>query len=89
MEDTALAAEEEAEGVETRILVVVLARLHGEGVEQRGLDEQQRAEVEVVADTAYLIVDDGVILALALHDVVMVGIDHGGIGVGGDAQHAV
>ena len=34
VEDPALAAEEEAQGIESRILVVALSRLHGEGVEQ-------------------------------------------------------
>ena len=89
MEDAALTAQEEAEGVETCILVVALTGLHGEGVEQGCLDEPEAAEVEVVADTACLVVDDGMGRSLAVYDVVVVGIDHGGIGVGGDAEHTV
>ena len=79
VEDAALAAQEEAQGIEARILIVVFARLHGEGMEQRGLDEQQRAEIEVVADAAWKIVDGRMVFT--------VGIDHCGIRVTSHTEH--
>ena len=85
----ALTTQEEAQGIETSVVVIVLASLHGKGVEQGGLDEPQTTEVEVVANAAYLVIDHRVSLALALHHVVMIGIDHGCIRVGGHAQQAL
>ena len=89
MEQLTVATQKEAQGIEPGVAIIVLTSLHGEGVEQRRLDQPQRTEIEIVAYTALLIVDDGVILSLGFGDVVVVGIDHGGIRVRGNAQHAV
>ena len=77
VQQQSFAAQEQAQGVESGILVVVLAGLHGKSVQQAGADEQQRTEVEVVADGAQLIVDGWMTCT--------VGIDKGGTGVFGDA----
>ena len=86
MEQLSVATQEEAQGIETGVLIVGLACLHGKGVEQRGLHQQQRTEVEVVADAARLVVDDGVGRALAVDQVVAVGIHHRRVAVGGHAE---
>ena len=41
MEKLSVATQEESEGIESCMLIVALAGLHGKGVEQRRLDEQQ------------------------------------------------
>ena len=89
MEHLAVATQEEAQGIEACMVIISLASLHGKGVEQGGLDEPERSEIEVVANATHLIVDDGMVLALAFKDVVMVGIDHGCIGVGGHTEDAL
>ena len=57
-------------------------------LEVGGVEEQQGAEVEVVAERAELVVDYGSIALHALNHCVVVGIEHGGLGVGGDAGEA-
>ena len=89
VEDLSVAAQEEAEGIEARMMIIGLTCLHGKGVEQGRLDEPKRSEIEVIANTTNLIVDDGMVLALAFGDVVMVGIDHGSIGIGGHTEGAL
>ena len=89
VENLSVATQEEAQGIEARMVVIGLASLHGKGMEQGGLNEPERSEIEVVADATHLIVDDGMVLALAFQDVVMVGIDHGCIGVGGHTEDAL
>ena len=76
VEDASVTTQEEAQGIESCMLIGMLFGLGGKSLEQRGLDKDQRAEVEVIADTAQLIVDHGVGLPLALDDVEVVGIHH-------------
>ena len=87
MEQFAAAAQEEAQGIEACMAVVALAGLHGKRMEQCCLDEQQRSEVEVIADAAQLVVDDGVGHTLAVDEVEVVGIDHRCIAVGGHSEN--
>ena len=87
MEQFAAAAQEEAQGIEACMAVVALAGLHGKRMEQCCLDEQQRSEVEVIADAAQLVVDDGVGHTLAADEVEVVGIDHRCIAVGGHSEN--
>ena len=55
-----------------------------------GAEEHDGAEVEVVAQAALLVVDDGSVLALAVGaDLIVVGIDHAGTGDVGDLHHAL
>ena len=89
MEQLPLAAQEQAQGVESSILVVVLTGLHRKSMEQRSLHQQHRAEVEVVANAALEVVDGGVSLQFAVFQRVVVGIDHRGIRVAGHAEHTV
>ena len=79
VEQLALTAQEQAQGIEPGKLVVVLAGLHGKGVEQTGAHQQQRTEVEIVANGAQLVVNGRMALP--------VGIDHSGTGVAGSTQH--
>ena len=83
-----MTAQEESEGIESGMLIVALASLCRKLVEQGGLDESETSEVEVVADAAQMVVDDGMILAHTIDHVVMVGIDHCRIRVGSHAKHA-
>ena len=69
MEDLTVAAQEEAQGIETCMLIIAFTCLGGKNVEQRGLDEPYAAEVEVVADAAQMVVYDRMILAISLSSV--------------------
>ena len=89
VEDTALATQEQAQGVNSRILVGVLMKLSGKTVQQTGFYQDERSQVEIVADTTYLIVDHGVWLQLAVDQVVVVGVNHGCIRIRGNTQHAI
>ena len=89
MENLALATQEQAQSVESSMLIIVLACLHGKRVEQCGLNEPQTTKVEVVANAAKLVIYHGVSLALAFDHVVMVGIDHGRIRIRSHAQHTL
>ena len=80
MQQLSLTAQEQAQGVEAGILIVGSVGL-GESLQQLRLDEPQRAEVEVVADGAELVVDGGMTPA--------VGIDKGGSRVDGHAEHTL
>ena len=89
MEDAAFTAQEQAQGINSGILVGMLVALHGKAVQQAGFYQDERAQIEIVADTTYLIVDNRVGLQLAINQVVVVGVDHGSIRIGCDTQHAV
>ena len=89
VEDTALATQEQAQGVNSRILVGVLMKLSGKTVQQTCFYQDERSQVEIVADTTYLIVDHGVWLQLAVDQVVVVGVNHGCIRIRGNTQHAI
>ena len=67
----------------------MFACLHGKGVEQGGLDEDQTAEIEVIADTAELVVDDRMLSAFSPYEVIVVGISHCSIRIRSDAQQTV
>ena len=73
MVDVSLATEKEAQVVEAGMLEFVALRLTvGPLPEQPAIDEDERTEVEVVADTALLIVDGGMLFHLAvLHRIVV------------------
>ena len=51
-------------------------------------EEQQVAEVEVVAQRTELVVDDGAVGFLAVNHAVGVGVEHGGAGIAGEAHEA-
>ena len=51
MEDAAVTTQEETQGIEPCMLIGVLFDLCGKRLQQRGLHEDQRTEVEVIADT--------------------------------------
>ena len=88
MEQLSVAAQKEAQGIETCVTIVCFASLHRKGMHQGGLHQQQRSEIEIVADAARLIIDDGVGGALAVDEVVVVCIDHRGVRVGCHAEDA-
>ena len=88
MEQLSVAAQKEAQGIETCVTIVCFASLHRKGMHQGGLHQQQRSEIEIVADAARLIIDDGVGGALAVDEVVVVCIDHRGVRVGCHAENA-
>ena len=67
----------------------MFACLHGEGMEQGGLDENQTAEIKVVADTAELVVDNRMLSAFSPYEVIVVGISHCCISIRSDAQQTV
>ena len=87
VEELAATREEEAQVIEPRKAIVGM-RQGGIFAEQRGADEQQLAEVEVVSQRSFLVVDDGMAVPLAALHGVVVGIHHGGIPVHGHPQHA-
>ena len=86
MEQLAVATQAKSQGIEASVMVIILTSLHGKGMQQRRLHQQQRAEIEVVADAALLVVDDGVWDAFAVDEVVMVGIHHRGVRVRSHAE---
>ena len=51
VEDRSAATEEESQGIEPRMSIVVLSCLHGEGVKQRCLDKSDGTEIKIIADT--------------------------------------
>ena len=51
VEDAAVTTQEETQGIEPCMLIGVLFDLCGKRLQQRGLHEDQRTEVEVIADT--------------------------------------
>ena len=57
VEQRTLAAQEQPEGIEPCILVVALRVGRRKLVHERRLDEQQRPEVEVIAQRTQLVVD--------------------------------
>ncbi len=57
-------------------------------LEVGGVEEEHRPEVEIVAQAACLVIDDGSLGTLVATHVVMVGIEHAGIGILGDAHQA-
>ena len=57
MEELTLTTQEQTQGIESCKLVVVLASLHGKGMQQRGLKQPQATEIEIVTDAAREIVD--------------------------------
>ena len=71
------------------MLIRVLAGLLGKSLKQRGFDKPQTTEIEVVANTAYEIVDNGVGLARTFYDIVVIGIHHRCIGIDTHVQHAI
>ena len=89
VEDTALTTQEQAQGINSCILVGMLVALHGKTVQQTGFYQDERAQIEIVADTTNLIIDNRMGLQLAINQVVVVGVDHGSIRIGCDTQHAV
>ena len=76
MEELPVTTEEEPEVIKAGILIIVLASLHGIGVEQGSLDEDQTAEIKVVADTAELVVDNRMLSAFSFDEVIVVGVGH-------------
>ena len=89
VEDTAFTTQEQAQGINSSILVGVLVALHGKAVQQTGFNQDERAQIEIVADTTNLIIDNRMGLQLAINQVIVVGVDHGSIRIGCDTQHAV
>ena len=89
VEYLSVTAQEQSQGIESGVVIVVLASLHGKRVEQRCLHQPQRSEVEVIADTTYLIINHRVILALATDDVVMIGIHHRRIAIRCHTENAL
>ena len=93
MEQLTLTTQKQAQGIESGKLIIVLTRLHGEGMQQRGLKQPQAAEIEVIADAASEIVDHGMFLIddlavdLFLGDIVR--IDHRRVRVAGHTEHTV
>ena len=78
MEYAAFAAQEEAQGIKAGILIVAFAVAGGIFVQQRRAQQPDAAEVEIVAQGAFLVVDDGMRLALAALNGIAVAINHGG-----------
>ena len=81
VENLSVATQEQAEGIKASMLIRVLAGLLGKGLKQRGFDKPQTTEIEIVANTAREIIDNGVGLASTFYDVVVVGIYHCCIGI--------
>jgi len=89
VQDTSLTAQEEAQVVESGILIVALTVAGGIFVQQRGAQQPQAAEVEVVAQRTFLIVYHGMQLALALLHRIAVAIHHRSTFVGGHEHQAL
>ena len=91
MQQLALPAQEQPEGIQAGILVVHLTGLHGIAVQQAGTDKPQRAEVKVVADAACLVVDGRMAFQSlsAAFFLVVVGIDEGSPRIGGYAEQSL
>ena len=89
VQDTSLATQEEAQVVESGILIVALTIAGGIFVQQRGAQQPQAAEVEVVAQRTFLIVYHGMQLALALLHRIAVAIHHRSTFVGGHEHQSL
>ena len=95
VKQAALATQEQAQSIEAGILITHLGHLLRILMQERRTDEHQASEVEIVADGAWLVVDDGMRhtrsdgLAVTLLAVlfIAVAIDQGGIRVGSHAHH--
>ena len=89
VEQPPLTTQEQAQVVESGILIVTFAVGGGIMVQQGGAKQQQGAEVEVVAQRTFLVVDDGMRLTLPLLYCITVGIDEGSLHVLSGMQHAL
>ena len=58
-------------------------------VQQTGTYEQQSAEVEIVAQTAFLIIDDRMWLTLSVGNRIKISINHSRTSIVSHAQHSV
>ena len=86
--DGCYAAQTQTQVVETGSCVVYVDT-GGSLLEDLGVKEEHRAKVEVVAERAFLIIDDRSIALFAFDDSVRVGIHHTGLGISGQAHKAV
>ena len=76
MEDATFATEEQAQGVDSGKLVGVQVWLRGKLVQQAVFYQDERTQIEIVANATYLIIDNRVGLQLTLDQIVVVGINH-------------
>ena len=88
VDDGGDAAQTQAQVVETGGIVLDVDA-GGSLLEVGGVEEEHRAEVEIVAERAELVVDDGRVGLLAFDYGVRVGVHHAGLGVTGEADKAV
>ena len=89
VENLSLAAQEQPKVVESGMCIFVDGWGGGVLVEQGGVDEYELSEVEVIADAAFLVIDDGMSDHSSLHHRVVVAVYHGGVGVGGHSQKSL
>ena len=89
MKQHTLAAQEQAQVIESGILIVAFTVRCSILVKQRCAQQQQRAEIEVITKRTILIVDDRMRYALPLLHRVTVTVDHGSLHVIGHEEHAV
>ena len=86
MDQAALCAKEEAQGIEGGVAETYVA-VGEEVLEQLGAHHEQTAEVEIIAHTAFLIIYDGMRSDHARLLFVAVGIYHGGLRVLRHGEH--
>ena len=89
MKEATLATQEQTEIVETSIAIVGITIGGSILMDERRADKHQRAEIEIIAQRAFLIVNHGMTLYNTIFHLIPVCIHHNGTSIGSSSHHTL